>query len=122
MDDQKPATKDGAEAPQVPPPAEITEPIDAAPTKPATEQQLNAVEQQMTGFERATLRWAKAAVILSGLAAAFVCLQWWEMHTGGKYTHELAVSAGKQADRTKDLAGYTQTQAQQTQVLAQQMQ
>jgi hypothetical protein len=51
----------------------------------------------MTGFEKATLRWGKIAVLLSGLAAVFVCAQWYEMHVGGQDTHALAVAAGQQA-------------------------
>lgn len=118
VSDQQPTAKDTSKTLEVPPPPEEPKPVDAVPAKPATEQQLDAVEKQMTGFERATLRWAKAAVIMSGLAAAFVCLQWWEMHTGGKDTHDLAVAAGKQADRTKDLADRMKDQADQTKVLA----
>ena len=34
---------------------------------------------EMNPFERSTLRWAKLAVILSGTAALFVCLQWCTM-------------------------------------------
>lgn len=74
----------------------------------------------MNEFERSTVRWAKLAVAMSGLAAVFVCLQWYEMHTGSADTHELAVSAGKQADRTKELADRMKDQADQTKIVADQ--
>jgi hypothetical protein len=51
----------------------------------------------MTGFEKATLRWARIAVLMSCLAAIFVCAQWWEMHSSSGDTHDLAVAAGQQA-------------------------
>ena len=75
----------------------------------------------MTGFEKATLRWARAAVIMSGLAAIFVCLQWWEMHSGSTDTHSLAVAAGNQATWTQKLAADMQTQADRTKDLADRM-
>lgn len=57
------------------------------------------VEKQMNAFEKATLRWAKVAVLMSLLAAVFVCLQWVEMHTGATDTHTLAEAAKKQAEK-----------------------
>lgn len=105
----------------VPLPTRKPEQIDPAPAAPATAQQLTEVGKQMSGFEKATLRWARAAVIMSGLAAAFVCLQWWEMHTGGKDTHDLAVAAGNQATWTQNLAANMQTQADRTKDLADRM-
>jgi hypothetical protein len=47
---------------------------------------------------------------MSGLAAVFVCLQWWEMHTGSADTKNLAAAAGTQATWTKNLATKMQTQ------------
>jgi hypothetical protein len=47
----------------------------------------------MTGFEKSTLTWARTAVIMSGLAAIFVCAQWYEMHESGTDTHNLALAA-----------------------------
>lgn len=47
----------------------------------------------MSSYERSTLRWAKTAVIISCLAAFFVCAQWFEMHSGGKDTHNLALAS-----------------------------
>lgn len=77
-------------------------------------------QQEMTGFERATIRWAKLAVLMSGAAAFFVCLQWYEMHSGATDTHDLAVAAGKQADRMKDFADRMKEQADRTKELAEQ--
>jgi len=79
-------------------PPEIHQPVDRPKTQPETTDQLRKVEPEMTGFERGTLLWAKVAVIMSGLAALFVCLQWWEMHQGGIDTHTLAVATKTQAD------------------------
>jgi hypothetical protein len=41
---------------------------------------------------------------MSGLAAIFVCAQWWEMHTGSEDTHLLAMSASNQAFFTREEA------------------
>lgn len=68
-------------------------PNDSVASKPIAEQQLVQVEREMSSFERSTLRWAKTAVFMSALAAIFVCGQWWEMHTGGVDTHNLASAA-----------------------------
>jgi hypothetical protein len=82
---------------------EVTEAVNTPAATPATAEQLTEVEEQMTGFEKSTLRWAKTAVIMSGVAAFIVCGQWWEMHEGGVDTRNLAIAAGKQADRMKEL-------------------
>ena len=95
--------------PEQGPPAPATPPIAQHPTN---------VEKQMTGFEKATLQWAKVAVFLSALAAAFVCAQWLEMHAGGKDTHDLAVAAGNQATWTQRLADSAKIQSDKTQALA----
>jgi hypothetical protein len=68
------------------------------------------VKREMNDFERSTIRWARVAVLLSGAAALFICLQWYEMHTGGADTHDLAVAAGKQADAAKALADQAKAQ------------
>jgi hypothetical protein len=83
---------------------EKSKPIDPIPPEPATAEQLTEVEKQMTGFEKATLRWAKIAVLLSGLAAVFVCAQWYEMHEGGKDTRALANAANTQANKMTDMS------------------
>ena len=76
-----------------------------------TEQELIKAEREMTGFEKATLRWSKIAVIMATVAAAFISAQWWEMHEGGKDTHNLAsdthtlaLAAKEQADAVKERA------------------
>jgi hypothetical protein len=88
---------------------------------PAPAQQVANIEREMTSFERSTLRWAKTAVVMSGLAAIFVCLQWWEMHTSGTDTHNLAAASGNQATWTQHLADSTKTQADRTKDLADRM-
>jgi hypothetical protein len=55
---------------------------------------------------------------MSFLAAIFVCAQWYEMHAGGVDTHDLAVAAGKQADRTKEIVDQMKLQAGATHDLA----
>lgn len=85
-------------------PPEVPQPVDRPNAQPQSDDQRNEIEREMTGFERATLRWARVAVLMSGLAALFVCLQWWEMHQGGVDTHDLAVHAKDQADKMKDMS------------------
>jgi hypothetical protein len=46
--------------------------------------------------------------------------QWKEMQSGGTDTHDLAIAAGKQADRTKDLADRMKDQSDRTKDLADQ--
>lgn len=104
-----------------PAPVIVSKPEGSPPQEPATAQELAKKEKEMTGFEKATLRWAKAAVIMSALAAIFVCLQWWEMHNGGQDTHDLAIAAGKQATWTQNLAANMQMQADRTKDLADRM-
>lgn len=104
MDDQPAAAQDRYKPDTATPPVNITEPSNAETTQPATQQQLSDFEKQMTGFERATLRWAKIAVLLSALAAAFVCAQWYEMHKGGEDTHALAQAADTQAKKMTDMS------------------
>jgi hypothetical protein len=57
---------------------QVIDSIEAA--KPATEQEFQKVEREMNAFERSTLKWARVAVLMSGLAAVFVGLQWIAMH------------------------------------------
>ena len=100
--DEKPVAESKSSVPPIQPPApKVPEALNATPAKPATEQQLRNVEQQMTGFERSTLRWTKVAVILSGIAAILICAQWWEMHSGGVDTAKLAQAAVDQATALK---------------------
>lgn len=120
MQSQTEPTQDHQAAPQ-PPSAGVPEPKSTHPQEVAATQQLEHVEEQMTGFERATLRWARAAVILSGIAAVFVCLQWMEMRSSGTDTHSLAVAARNQATWTQNLASAMKIQAERTKDLADRM-
>lgn len=103
MDNQSGTTQNGDNS-QSSSPVQISPPINTPAAEPATAQQLQKVEQQMSGFERATLSWAKAAVIISCIAAVFVCAQWWEMHAGGKDTNALAEAAKKQAEKADTIS------------------
>lgn len=98
MSDQSPPTEDSRESNAGLPPAEVPKATDTKASQPATAQQLEQVEKQMSSFEKTTLRWAKLAVCMSGVAALFVCLQWYEMHEGGADTHTLAQAAKESAD------------------------
>jgi cell division protein FtsL len=101
VDNQSAARNDGKNPDSASSPADITKANDTKTTEPASAQQLTDVEKQMSGFEKSTLRWAKVAVLMSFLAAVFVCAQWYEMHQGGIDTHTLAVATKTQADITK---------------------
>src|SRR6266849_5194735 len=104
MSHQGPSTENGSEPESSSTPVEITQPWNPPTAKPTAEQELAAMEKDMNSFERATIKWAKLAVIMAGVAAVFVCAQWYEMHTGGQDTHELAVHAKEQADKMKDMS------------------
>ncbi len=96
MDASPPAPPSEEKTETTTPPVGVSELISPVTTEPAA-QQLASVEREMTGFEKATLRWAKVAVLMSGLAALFVCAQWREMHVSGIDTHALAQQAISQA-------------------------
>jgi cell division protein FtsL len=104
MDEQSPTSQDKQKSETAASPVKKPEAINPATTEPATAQQLADVEKEMTGFERATLGWAKVAVLMSGLAAIFVCAQWYEMHVGGQDTHALAEAAKKQSDKMSNMS------------------
>jgi hypothetical protein len=94
-----------AAANSLPPPA--TPPEITPPTgPPATEQQLeNAetdIERRMTGFERSTLRWSKAMVVVTTGTALFICFQWLEMHDAGKQTDRIIVADERIAKAMED--------------------
>jgi cell division protein FtsL len=88
-----------------------TESSHSQTAKPATAQQLEDVEKQMSGFERSTLVWARVAAVMSFIAAVFICAQWYEMHTGGQDTHTLAEAAKKQADKSEVISDSIQQAA-----------
>jgi hypothetical protein len=87
--------------------------LDASPAETNTRNELKQIEKDMSGFEKSTLRWSRVAVVMSSLAALFVCAQWWEMHTSSRDTHDLAIAAKNQADRTKDVADAAKSQSEQ---------
>lgn len=91
----------------------ISKPLDASPAQPDTRDELKQIEKAMSGFEKSTLRWSRVAVVMSSLAALFVCAQWWEMHTSSVDTHDLAIAAKNQADRIKDVADAAKAQSEQ---------
>jgi hypothetical protein len=70
-------------------------------SKPATQQQLTEVKQELSAFERATLRWTRTTAGIGLVTAAFICLQWCEMRSGSEDTHSLAKAAKDQAELTK---------------------
>ena len=81
---------------------------ESAGAPPANEPSRDA-NREMSDFERSTIRLATVAVLMSGAAALFMCLQWYEMHTGStdtkaiaKAAGEQAAAAGKQADEAKE--------------------
>jgi cell division protein FtsL len=104
MDNQPSSEQNREESPTGTSPVQKSQPVNSIPAEPATAERLSEVEKQMTGFEKATLRWAKIAVLLSSLAALFVCAQWYEMHTGAGDTHALAEQAKKQAEQLSDMS------------------
>jgi hypothetical protein len=72
--------------------------------KPATEAELQKVEKEMTGFERATLKWTRASFYIVLATCFFIGLQWHEMNVGGTDTHTLAEAAKKQADKSETIS------------------
>lgn len=104
MVNQPPAAQNSEKAETATPPTSRTEALNTDAAEPATAEQLANVEEKMTGFERATLRWAKVAVLMSGLAAIFVSAQWYEMHTGARDTHDLAIAAKAQAEKAETIS------------------
>lgn len=75
--DKKDAANNNGTPPTVgPPPAKIPEPVNPQAQQPATAAQLQETQNEMSIFERATLRWSQAAVVIAFLAVVFVFLQW----------------------------------------------
>lgn len=109
MNNEQQATKQARETSDSLSPL-VTQPSDGTPTQPKPTQQLDNVEREMSAFERSTIRLARLAVFISIVAAVFMCAQWWEMHTSGADTHDLAVAAGKQAEASKTLAEQAKAQ------------
>jgi hypothetical protein len=104
MTDESDGTKDRSDAAIGASAVGKAEPKNPIPSKPATEADLDEVEKRMSGFERSTLRWTRASFVIVLATGVFICLQWLEMRSGGKDTHDLAVAAGKQADKMTDMS------------------
>jgi hypothetical protein len=77
-------------------------------SQPATEQQPEdsdaRIGSRMSNFERATLRWTGAMVLVTLGTGVFIGLQWREIRSSSVDTHELAVAAKSQSDNTESLA------------------
>jgi hypothetical protein len=108
MDDQGKPKYEGEISPKTIPLVGIADSVNTPPNKPDTatelqklEQQGKDLERQTTAFERSSLRWAKVSALMAFLTFVFISAQWYEMHTTGADTHDLAVAAGKQADAAK---------------------
>src|SRR2546428_2451730 len=80
---------------------EKSQPLNAPAREPATQAQFQKVEQEMGSYERATLRWARTAVIASLATGIFIALQWREMRNGGSDTHALAEAAKVQSEEAE---------------------
>lgn len=103
MDDKEGLENDLGKSVESGPPPEVAARLEPTPAGPVTAQQLADVEKQMSSYEKATLRWAKLAVIMSALAAFFVCLQWVEMRSGSRDTKKLAEAAKETADTERQV-------------------
>ena len=79
---------------------------------------LTDLDERMSNFEEAQLRWTRLTVGVSLLAAVFICGQWWEMHSGSRDTRALADAAAMQARNIAELATIMQKQSQDTHNLA----
>jgi hypothetical protein len=125
MSENEPTEPQGKESTEPVPPVEEPKPIRGSPSEPAPHDDLTQVkkdlaetEKKMSGFEKSTLRWTRASFIVILFTGLFIALQWLEMRSGGKDTHDLAVAAGKQADATRDLATAAGKQSDATKALA----
>ena len=72
-------------------PSTQTAPVPPPPQNPtsATAQQLTDVEERMSSFERATLRWTRAMFVVTTATALFIGFQWREMHDAGEQTERI---------------------------------
>jgi len=126
-----------AEVPLVPPLAESgTHPHDAKQETQSTRHYIRPALERLrvmgawfkNGWIGKTLQsasfWTAAATIVIAVATIFYTIyakrQWQEIRSGSADTHDLAVAAGKQADRTKELVDRMKEQADQTKIIARQ--
>jgi len=95
-------TNEVSESTQGVPPIQAPEPPRAAEAKPATEQQLQEVKEEMSGFERSTLLWSKVTCGVFAVTLLFIALQWIAVRGQlGVMSKQLDSmnDAGKQTDR-----------------------
>jgi hypothetical protein len=104
MADQHNTHEDEGAAPDEPPVLKGVEVLPSLESKPATEADLKKVQNEMSGFERSTIRWTRASFVIVLATALFIGLQWLEMRSGGGDTHTLAESAKKQADKSETIS------------------
>jgi hypothetical protein len=82
-------------------PIQEAKPVSAVPPQPTTERDLKQIKNDMSNFERSTLRWTKVTVLVVFATMLFVGLQWNEMRTSSVDTHDLAEAAKTQAEALK---------------------
>lgn len=80
------------------------EPITPPETTRATNQELQEVRTELTGYERSTLKLTWIIVGVNLLTCFFVGLQWREMKSGSADTHDLAIAAKAQAGKMSDVS------------------
>jgi hypothetical protein len=92
---------------------------DVVPASHSTEEIQNKTNADRPKWTDITMAVFTLALFLAAvIQAAIFYRQWKEMQSGGTDTHDLAIAAGKQADRTKELADHMKDQADQTKSLA----
>ncbi len=118
MNEEAQSPDESAQSAHGTPQVQVRKPLGTLPAKAATEKDLEQVESEMNAFERSTLHWTKATLLILTVTCLFIGFQWIEMRSGSRDTHDLAVAAGKQADQMKDLADRMRDQADRTKTIA----
>jgi hypothetical protein len=62
------------------------------------------IAKEMSQAERVMARWARITAFGTLVSAAAICLQWYEMHTGGEDTKAIAEAAKQQACSARQIA------------------
>jgi len=117
--EEPPSSRVEGAAPSLLPDSVPSDPDNSSSETHSNGHPIDRLHERLSSFERATLQWTRLTVVVSIVAACFVCLQWWEMHTGGRDTHDLAEQAKNQADATLAVANSAASQARETAELAQ---
>lgn len=98
MSDESPAPNQLHKPTDSRPEIQGPEPVDSpGTTQPSPSSELQAVKKELSGYERATLRWTIVIVVVNALTCLFIFLQWREMNSGSVDTHTLAQAAKIQA-------------------------